>query len=105
MVLMACCDAHYRFTLLSIGSAGRESDGGIFQSTVFGQCIIRDRLPLPDDKVFNNFHAPLSAVFVGKEALANRSKYFIFPVADNNNKRIACAFQFFLISGDAAFPL
>lgn len=40
MVLMACCDAHYRFTLLSIGSAGRESVGGIFQSTAFGQCII-----------------------------------------------------------------
>jgi len=127
MVLMACCDAHYRFTLLSIGSAGKESDGGIFQSTAFGQCIIRDRLPLPDDEVFNNFHMPLSAVFVGKKALANRSKHFIFSLAENKRNIVTLfyykgtcalwrltslyvysliyAIRFFLISGDAAFPL
>ncbi|KAJ1519122.1 hypothetical protein ONE63_011275 [Megalurothrips usitatus] len=63
-VLMACCDGEYRFIFITIGSAGRESDGGIFQTSDFGQAILRERLPLPQAKTFQGFHVPLPAVFV-----------------------------------------
>jgi len=36
---MATCDATYNFTTISIGSAGSESDGGIFGRTKLGQQV------------------------------------------------------------------
>lgn len=39
LVLLATCDAHYRFTTLDIGAYGRQSDGGIFLNSLLGQSI------------------------------------------------------------------
>ena len=47
IVLLAVCDAYYRFTMVDIGEAGKESDGGIFSNSVFGQKVISESLPLP----------------------------------------------------------
>jgi hypothetical protein len=37
---MATSDAAYRFTTITIGSAGSESDGGIFQRSKFGKKVL-----------------------------------------------------------------
>ena len=39
IVLMAVCNADYQFVLVDIGEAGRNSDGGVFKSSVMGYAI------------------------------------------------------------------
>lgn len=67
-VLMGVCDADLRFTYVSIGSAGKESDGGIFQSLDFGRCIEIETLPLPPSKALPGTNTCLPAEFVGDAA-------------------------------------
>jgi DDE superfamily endonuclease len=40
VVLLATCDADYNFTTITVGSAGSESDGGIFQRSSLGRKVI-----------------------------------------------------------------
>ena len=47
IVLMAACDAHYRFTLIDIGNCCRHSDGGVFANSAFGQAIESGVLSIP----------------------------------------------------------
>lgn len=47
MVLMALCDARYKFIMVDIGAVGSQSDGGIFESSVFGKAFL-------DSKIFHD---------------------------------------------------
>ena len=44
VVLMAVCDAHYKFLMFDIGDSGCESDGSVFASCNIGQSIDENRL-------------------------------------------------------------
>ncbi|XP_071647555.1 uncharacterized protein [Temnothorax longispinosus] len=74
IVLLAACDTQYRFIYVSIGSAGKESDGGIFQSSDFGKDIIEQKLPLPPPTVLHGSNTRVPFVFVGDAA---------FPLLEN----------------------
>ena len=45
---MAVCDAHYCFTFVDIGNAGRHSDGGVLSNSSFGQAMEAGELSIPE---------------------------------------------------------
>lgn len=80
---MGICDADLHFTYVSIGSAGRESDGGIVQTQDFGRSIETETLPLPLPKVLPGTNTCLPVVFVGDAAFP-LSKNLLRPYPDIN---------------------
>lgn len=49
IILLAICDAKYRYVAVDIGAAGRESDGGVFSRSSIGIQLenLTFRIPLP----------------------------------------------------------
>ena len=68
IVLMAVCNAHYCFTLVDIGDAGRHSDGGVFGNSVFGQAMEAGTLSLPAEERVNGITSHIPYFFVGDAA-------------------------------------
>ena len=53
IVLLAVCNANYEFTLVDIGEAGRQSDGGVYSSSNLGQAIDQNILTFPEPATIN----------------------------------------------------
>jgi hypothetical protein len=68
IVLLAICDANYRFTMVDIGEAGRQSDGGVFANSNIGFSIINDLVRLPEAEILPNSDTVFPYVFVGDDA-------------------------------------
>ena len=75
IVLLAICNAKYEFTLVSVGSAGRQSDGGVYNSSSICQAIDNNLLDFPPPQVLPNSHdsEKLPFVFVADEAFAMKT--------------------------------
>ena len=73
IVLMAVCDANYKFSMVDIGDSGRNSDGGVFSSSKLGFAITEEKLNVPEaEKIWGSeFEFPF--VFVGDEAFPLRT--------------------------------
>lgn len=68
IVLLAVCDAHYRFTIVDVGDAGRHSDGGVLSHSSFGQALESHSLSLPPPRPLPRVDTVVPFVFVGDEA-------------------------------------
>ncbi|KAK3929854.1 LOW QUALITY PROTEIN: putative ubiquitin carboxyl-terminal hydrolase MINDY-4 [Frankliniella fusca] len=47
LILLAISDAKYKFIIVDAGSRGRESDGGVFARSEFGQLSLNCQVRLP----------------------------------------------------------
>ena len=54
-VLLAVCITNCEFTLVDIGEAGRQSDGGIYNNSNLGMAIDRNLLNIPEPTTINEY--------------------------------------------------
>ncbi|KAM7289538.1 protein ANTAGONIST OF LIKE HETEROCHROMATIN PROTEIN 1-like [Ixodes scapularis] len=92
IVLMAVVDSGYRFVLIDVGAEGRQSDGGVFKASDFGQALENGTLNLPDLGKLPRCQDPRLAphVFVGDEAFQLRPDFLRpYPAKDlTGEKRV-----------------
>lgn len=65
-MLLAVCDASYRFTYIDVGAYGSEGDINAFANTKLGEAILSDRLEFPEDRLLN--YVPTPYFMAGSEA-------------------------------------
>ncbi len=68
IVLMAICNAHYQFTLVDIGDAGRQSDGSVYSCSHLGYAIENNKLNIPGPVALPKSRKVLPYVFVADDA-------------------------------------
>ena len=80
IILLAVCNARYEFTLVDIGDAGKQSDGGVYKSSNLGYAIDNNtiNIPPPCPIVSNDKSYPF--VFVADDAFQLKS-YMLKPYA------------------------
>ena len=70
IVLLATCDASYKFVLVDVGDAGRQSDGGMYTNSKLGFAIENQKLNLPPPEVIHGTQKVFPFVFVADEAFS-----------------------------------
>lgn len=86
--LLAVSNANYCFTLVDIGAEGRQSDGGVFANSTFGQRFETDEMNLPQPSVIEPNDPPLPYVLVADEAFAlNRYMMRPYPRSGQLNRQ------------------
>lgn len=84
VVLLAVCDAHYRFILVDLGDAGRHSDGGVLSNSEFGKALEAGSLSFPAPRPLPGTTQPdLPYIIVGDEAFPLKP-YMMRPYPGRN---------------------
>ena len=75
IILLAICDANYRFVLVDIGDSGRHSDGGVFSNSRIGQLFDRGEMNVPSACTLPGSTDTVPYVLVGDDAFP--LKYYL----------------------------
>lgn len=68
IVLMATCDAYYRFVLVDIGAYGSTHDSAVFRESAFGTALMNDALDIPEPAEMPNTPNKMPYFIVGDAA-------------------------------------
>lgn len=74
IVILAVVDANFNFIYANVGCQGRISDGGVFESTQFKECLQNNTMNLPPPQCLPGQEVPAPYVFVADDA---------FPLKEN----------------------
>ncbi|XP_011868324.1 PREDICTED: putative nuclease HARBI1 [Vollenhovia emeryi] len=83
IVLLAACDAKYRFTWVDIGQYGSVSDGGVWNNTDFAEALEKELVDIPPPKNLPNTNIITHYAFVGDEAFPLKL-YMLRPYSKDN---------------------
>lgn len=83
IVLMAACDAYYKFTLVDIGAAGGCHDSTVFSESDFGHSILNNTMNIPHSKLLPHTNIEFPYFFVADAAFPLH-KHIMKPYPDNN---------------------
>ena len=67
---MALCDAHYRFTYVSIGSYGHDNDASIFAKSDLYEALDKDEVNVPAPEPLEATDQPLPYYVIGDDIFA-----------------------------------
>lgn len=68
LVLMATCDAYYRFTMVDIGAAGSNHDSTVFKTASFGRKLMGHSLGVPPPSLLPRSNALMPHFIVADQA-------------------------------------
>ena len=97
IVLLAVCDANYRFTLLDIGNTARISDGGVFENSMIGYGISQDLMKMPDKATLQGSDTVAPYVLVADDAIPLKH-YLMKPYSGDSIRRPERVFNYRLSS-------
>ena len=85
-MLLAVCNGNYEFTLVDVGDAGRQSNGGVYKCSNLGFAIDNNLLNIPKPDVLDNSinSKTYPYVFVADDALQLQT-YMLKPYAQQTN--------------------
>ncbi|XP_065561540.1 uncharacterized protein LOC136027974 [Artemia franciscana] len=82
LILLAACDANYKFIYVDVGAFGSESDGGVFAGSDLGKGIDTGKIKLPDSLPLPGTTENFPFFFVADEAFPLCS-YIMRPFPGN----------------------
>ncbi|XP_067941056.1 uncharacterized protein [Watersipora subatra] len=91
IILMAICDADYKFVIVDIGQPGSRSDGGVWDSMAFARGLESGNINIPAPEPIGGYGADMPYVLVADEAFPLRP-YLMRPFPgrslDTQEKRV-----------------
>ena len=91
VVLMAVCDAGYRFTFVDIGAYGSDNDASILNRTQFFQDLETESLPIPEPRIIDGQQFPYT--FLGDEIFPLRT-WLMKPYPGKSLSHEQCSFNY-----------